>query len=153
MKSISINTVPVAFMGFVALLMMGGSFSFAYAANDDDEAIVGTPRISESKALAVAEKTYTGNGTFTDIELEMEHGVLVYAVEYTEKDGNEVDVKVNAKNGEIVVMESDKDELTDDDEGDDKDDDNDANQNKRMQTLINSLTQLIELLHKKALLS
>lgn len=153
MKSISINTVPVAFMGFVALLMMGASFSFAYAANDDEEAIVGTPRISESKALAVAEKTYTGNGTFTDIELEMEHGVLVYAVEYTEKDGNEVDVKVDAKNGEVVVMESDKDELTNDDEGDDKDDDNDANQNKRMQTLINSLTQLIELLHKKALLS
>lgn len=153
MKKISINTVPLAFVGFVTLLMMGASFSFVYAANDDDEAIVGTPRISESKALAIAEKTYTGNGTFTDIELEMEHGVLVYAVEYTEKDGNEVDVKVNAKNGEVVVMESDKNELTDDDEGDDEDDDNDANQNKRMQTLINLLTQLIELLHKKALLS
>jgi uncharacterized protein YpmB len=117
------------------------------AATDDDEAIVGTASISESKALSVAEKAYTGSGTFTDIELEMEKGVLVYAVEYTEKDGNEVDVKIDAKTGVVVLIESDKDEAVDDDL-DDADED-DADTTAKMQTLINLLNQLIALLRQQ----
>ena len=152
MKNTAINKVPLALAGLVALLMLGVSYSFAYA-DKGDEPIVGTPSITESKALAIAEKTYTGKGRFTDIELEMEKGVLVYAVEYTEKDGNEVDVKINAKTGALVVMESDKDEPTDDDKNDDKDDHSDVNKAAKMQTIINLLNQLMDLLRQKALLS
>lgn len=155
MKNTAINKVPLALAGLVALLMLGVSYSFAYADKGDkgDGPIVGTPSITESKALAIAEKTYTGKGRFTDIELEMEKGVLVYAVEYTEKDGNEVDVKINAKTGALVVMESDKDEPTDDDKNDDKDDHSDVNKAAKMQTIINLLNQLMDLLRQKALLS
>ena len=132
-----------------SLVFIGMSFSFAFAATDDDDApIVGKAKITESKALAIAQKAYTGKGKFTDIELEMEKGILVYGVEYTESDGNEVDVKVNAKTGAVVVVESDKDEPIDDDddEGDDEDDD------KRIankHTLINLLNQLIALLKQQ----
>lgn len=45
----------------------------------------------------------------------MEGDVLVYVVEFTESDGNEVDVKLNAKTGAVVLIESDKDEIEDDD--------------------------------------
>ena len=130
-----------------SLVFIGMSFSFAFAATDDDDApIVGKAKITESKALAIAQKAYTGKGKFTDIELEMEKGILVYGVEFTESDGNEVDVKVNAKTGAVVVVESDKDEPIDDDEGDDEDDD------KRIankHTLINLLNQLIALLKQQ----
>jgi len=134
----------------MVLAFLAMTTGFAFAAEDDDEPIVGTAEISESKALGIAEKAYTGNGTFTDIELEMEKGVLVYAVEYTEKDGNEVDVKLNAKTGAVVVIESDATEPFDDDEGDTDEDDGDKT--ARMQTLINLLTQLIALLKTQAAL-
>ena len=128
-----------------SLVFAGLSFSFAFAAtNDDDAPIVGKAKITESKALAIAQKTYTGKGKFTDIELEMEKGILVYGVEYTESDGNEVDVKVDAKTGAVVVVESDKDEPIDDDEGDSEGDGRTA----KMQTLINLLNQLIALLKR-----
>ncbi len=137
----------ITYSVLLALMILGASFSFAFAATDDaDEPIVGTAKISESKALGIAEAAYTGNGKFTDIELEMEKGVLVYAVEYTESDGNEVDVKVDAKTGEVVLVESDRDEAVDDDINDD---DGDENQIAKMHTLINLLNQLIELLKQK----
>ena len=130
----------------ITLVLLGMTFSFAFAENDD-EPIVGKAEISESAALAVADKAYTGDGKFTDIELEMEKGVLVFAVEYTENDGNEVDVKVNAKTGAVMVVESDRDEPIDDDLGDDEDEDN---KTSKMQTLINLLTQLIALIKQQA---
>ena len=152
MTNTLIRKVPLALVGLVALLMLGASFSFAYA-DEKDQPIVGTPSISESKALAVADKAYTGAGTFTDIELEMEKGVLVYTVEYTESDGNEVDVKINAKSGALVLMESDKDEPTDDDKNDKENDDKDVNKAAKMKTIINLLNQLIDLLRQKSLLN
>ena len=131
----------------LALVFAFGAFGVAHASDDDDQPIVGTAYISESAALTIAEDAYTGNGRFTDIELEMEGGVLVYAVEYTESDGNEVDVKINAKNGAIVLIESDKDEPVDDDEGDDE---GESEQVGKMQTLINLLNQLLTLLRAQA---
>lgn len=78
--------------------------------NDKDEKVVGTASISEADAKEIALKTYKGDGAITNIKLEMEDKVLVYGVEFTEKDGNEVDVKINAKTGAVVKVESDKDE-------------------------------------------
>ncbi len=130
------------------LVLLGASCSFALAATDDEGGpIVGTPAISESKALSIAENAYTGDGAFTDIELEMEDGILVYAVEYTEGDGNEVDVKINAKTGTVVLVESDRDEAIDDDVNDT---DDDEDQVAKMQTLINLLNQLIVLLRQQS---
>jgi|CXWL01.1.fsa_nt_gi hypothetical protein len=140
-------TVAVVFL-VATLLFFGMSFSFAFAAEDSDAPIVGTPSITESNALSIANKAYTGNGVFTDIELEMERDVLVFAIEYTEKDGNEVDVKVNAKTGTVILVESDADEAEDDDEGDAEEDDG-SEQIANMRTLINLLTQLVALLRQQ----
>ena len=136
LPTLSVTLMLLAFLAFTT--------GIAFAADDVDEPVVGKAEISESKALGIAEDAYKGNGAFTDIELEMEHGVLVYGIEYTEKDGNEVDVKVNAKTGAIVVIESDATEAEDDDVGDTEEDDNTST--ARMQTLINLLNQLIALL-------
>jgi hypothetical protein len=127
------------------LLVLGGTFSTARGATSDDteSPVVGTAKITESEALGIAGKAYTGAGKFTDIELEMEADVLVYAIEYTEQDGNEVDVKIDAKTGRVVLVESDKDEAVDDDQNDTEGDDV---QVTKMQSLINLLNQLIALL-------
>lgn len=149
MKTISVGSVAASLATIIALFL-GASFSFVHAETDDDDArIVGTPRISESTALKIADKTYTGTGKFTDIELEMEDNVLVFAIEYTEHDGNEVDVKIDAKTGKVVLVESDKDELVDDDLGDEEDEEG-SNEEANKQVLINLLTQLIALLKKQA---
>jgi hypothetical protein len=135
-----------AVIAMLALLLLALGASVAFAAEEEDQAIVGTPAISESSALAAANKAYVGSGVFTDIELEMEQGVLVFAIEYTEKDGNEVDVKVNAKTGIVMLVESDKDEAVDDDLGDEDEDEKLSN----MQTLINLLNQLVALLRQRS---
>lgn len=134
----------------LAFVGLGASTSFAEDDNDDEQ-IVGTAELSESDALKIADKAYTGDGRLTDVELEMEQGVLVYAVEYTESDGNEVDVKLNADTGAIVVIESDKTEGPDDD-GDDEGDEGEGKGKDKtdtvasMQRLIDLLNQLIVLL-------
>lgn len=149
MKNTTMYKTTIVHSMLLALMLLGASFSFAFAATDDEGGpIVGTPAISESKALSIADTAYTGDGAFTDIELEMEGGVLVYAVEYTESDGNEVDVKVNAETGTVVLVESDRDEAVDDDAHDTEEDEEGTTAN--MQTLINLLNQLIVLLSQQS---
>jgi uncharacterized membrane protein YkoI len=83
---------------------------------DDETPMAPQPgTISEVQAVSIAEATYKGDGKKTQVELEMENGILVYAIEFTEKDGNEVDVKINAKTGAVVLVESDKTDTEDDD--------------------------------------
>jgi hypothetical protein len=130
-----------------ALVFAAGTVPVAFAASTDDTAVVGTPSITEATAFETAGNAYTGTGTFTDIELEMEGDVLVYAVEFTESDGNEVDVKINAKTGAVLLIESDKDESVDDDAGDEEEDSTEVG---RIQTLINLLNQLLTLLRAQA---
>lgn len=149
MKTLHIYGKALAFVAFAMVVVFTTTFTFAFAATDtDDEPIVGTAKISESAALGIANKAYTGAGVFTDIELEMEGGVLVFAIEYTEKDGNEVDVKVDAKTGAVILVESDKDEAVDDD-ADDTDEDEENEKISNMQTLINLLNQLVALLRQQ----
>ena len=84
--------------------------------NDAEEAQV-TPQpgnISEAQAKSIATAAYKGNGKITEVGLEMDGGIQVYAVEFTEQNGNEVDVKINAKTGAVVKVESDVTETPDD---------------------------------------
>lgn len=144
----TLTKLPV--LATFVLALMFGTFSTAFAAQDETEPIVGTPSITESAALDIAADAYTGSGKFTDIELEMEKGVLVYAVEFTESDGNEVDVKINAKTGSVVLVESDKDEAVDDDLGDEEEDESVSAQTDKLRMLIDLLNQLIVLLRAQA---
>lgn len=97
----------------------GGTTVAPHAQTDADD--VDTPVtpeqgiLTEEEAIAIATATYHGNGTMTEVGLENENGVQVYAVEFTERDGNEVDVKLNAKTGAVVLVESDRDETGEDD--------------------------------------
>lgn len=70
--------------------------------------------ITEAHAREIAQKRYTGSGKPTEVVLENKKGVLVYGVEFTEADGNEVDVYVDAKSGLVVGIEDDRTEQGDD---------------------------------------
>jgi len=71
-------------------------------------------KISEAEAQAIAQKAYTGNGTLNESQLENEDGKIVYGIEFKETNGNEVDIKVDAKTGEIVKTEDDQNETDED---------------------------------------
>lgn len=173
--SYKVGAAAMASIAMVSVITLGLATSFAFAAeSDDDEPIVGTADISESEALRIADEAYTGAGSRTDIELEMEDGVLVYEVEYTESDGNQVDVKLNADTGEVVSIESDEtedpnDDMDDAEDENDTEEDNsgiddtdtsrvddsrltstDARVTERMERLINLLQQILDLLDERA---
>ncbi len=67
-------------------------------------------KITAEQAKSIALKAVNTDhvGPVTSIELEKEQGVTVFTVEFT-KDGIETDVKINAENGQVVLIQSDKD--------------------------------------------
>ena len=67
--------------------------------------------ITEEEAIQIALKRV--NGKVTDVEIERKKGHEVYAVEIDD-DGDEVDVFVDVKTGEIVGTERDSEEDEDD---------------------------------------
>ena len=69
----------------------------------------------EAKTIALETVNTEEVGDITDVELEDEDGILVYAVEFT-KDGIETDVKIDAETGEVVKMESDLNETEEENE-------------------------------------
>lgn len=146
--------IPALVLALALAASSGATLAFAQGAyDDDDQPVVGTPTLSEERARTIANDAYTGTGSYSDIELEMEDGVLVYSVEFTERDGNEVDVKINAKTGDVVLIESDRDEAMDDDVGDVEDDDDDTTVGSSTTLDVSNLTtaqmeQLLTLLQQ-----
>lgn len=69
--------------------------------------------ITEEEAVRIALKTVSGE--VTDVEIERKQGHEVYAVEIDD-DGDEVDVFVDIKTGEIVGTERDSEEDEEDDD-------------------------------------
>jgi hypothetical protein len=110
-------------------------------------------QISERDAREAAKDAYTGEGTQSDVELETKDGRDVYVVEYTESDGTEVDVLIDAMTGDLVRITSDDDDSDmDDDENDDdsdlnddeddsdmSDDDDDSGMNDENDDSVNSM--------------
>lgn len=73
--------------------------------------------MEQATQIALAEV----DGIVTEIELESEHGKLVYEIEVESADG-ETEVSIDAKSGEIVAVEKDDDGFgwgRDDDDDDD----------------------------------
>ena len=66
----------------------------------EDAALVGTAKITESEALAIAENAYAGY-TFVSDGLENENGTTVYGLVGT-KSGKSIEVKIDAANGNIL---------------------------------------------------
>ena len=67
---------------------------------DEDAALAGTAKISESDAIAAAEKAYPGY-TFVSNGLENENGTTVYGLVGT-KSGKSIEVKIDAATGSIL---------------------------------------------------
>ena len=90
--------------------------------NNDDEkqesaALQEQAKITKDNAVKIALASVDINvvGEMTDVELENEDGIVVYAVEFT-KDSVETDVKIDAATGKIVSSESDLTETEEDDD-------------------------------------
>ena len=90
--------------------------------NEDSSSLALQATLTEQEVRTIAQDAYAGNGTITQVELEDEDGVIVYGVEFTESDGNEVDVKINAKTGTVVKIEDDRTDSEEDDDGEMDDD-------------------------------
>ncbi|MCJ8007390.1 PepSY domain-containing protein [Lederbergia wuyishanensis] len=67
--------------------------------------------IEESTAIAQAKV----KGKVTDAELDDENGVVIYEVEITDLQGQQHEVKIDAKSGKILKVEKDENETKDDD--------------------------------------
>ena len=78
----------------------------------------------QAKTIALGAVNTNDVGEITDVELERENGIVVYAIEFT-KNGIETDVKINAADGTIIKIESDLDEKDKDEDISDVDDDSD----------------------------
>lgn len=77
--------------------------------------------ISEAKARQIAEAGYTGNGKITELLLakdEDDNNVsrVVYEIEFTETDGTQVDVKVDANTGKYLGIDAEDDKDGEQDE-------------------------------------
>lgn len=104
--------------------------------------------ISEGKARQIAEDNYTGKGKITEVQLgneEDDNGVstIIYEIEFTETDGNQVDVKVDAMSGKYLGedIEDGEDSET---ESDDTDKVKGANGNANIQALQMQLMSLLQ---------
>jgi uncharacterized membrane protein YkoI len=71
--------------------------------------------VAKIKAKRIYKRTFHDQAPITEVLLEKEGDTVVYAIEFTQKDGNEIDIKINARNGRLVKIEDDR---TDSDEDD-----------------------------------
>ena len=109
--------------------------------------------ISEAKARLIAERNHTTKGKITELILardEDQNNVsrVVYEIEFTETDGTQVDVKVDANSGVYLGIDTE-----DDNDGEDITNDvvspkNSANIQSLQMKLVSLLEQLIALLSK-----
>jgi uncharacterized membrane protein YkoI len=72
--------------------------------------------VSETKARQVANDGYAGNGAITEIRLARDDdnnnvSRIVYEIEFTEKAGTEVNVKVDAMTGAYLGVDTEDDEV------------------------------------------
>lgn len=74
-------------------------------------------KVTAEQAKTIAQKSVNLEevGAITDVDLENENGIFVYSVQFT-KDDIETDVKINAETGKVVKIESDKDEMGEEEE-------------------------------------
>ena len=67
----------------------------------------GLATITAEEATAAAAKSVPGD--VAEVELDNENGSVVYSVEITDADGRDIDVKVDAGNGNILDQQADDD--------------------------------------------
>lgn len=72
---------------------------------DEAKALEGLATISPSAAEAAATSAVPG-GTAESVELGNENGSVVYEVEVTDASGQEIEVKVDAGNGDVLAQET-----------------------------------------------
>ncbi len=112
-------TVPVTKDGAEGSEADEGSKADEDRADKDEQAKLEKVAKIDAKSASKA-ATDTVPGTVGDVELDEEHGNVVYEVEVTAKNGTETDVIVDAGDGKILAQETDEKSDDKDHESDDK---------------------------------
>ncbi|HEY4552835.1 MAG TPA: PepSY domain-containing protein [Bacillaceae bacterium] len=97
-------------LGAAGLILFGGAMGAGALSDSTAKANNGveSERISMEDASDIAIKA--AGGKVESIELEKEHGRLVYDIDMSEQsDDDDVEVKVDAVTGEIIKLEKDRD--------------------------------------------
>jgi uncharacterized membrane protein YkoI len=94
--------------GIVGIVLLGAMGAGAFAdqtssVNQDNKLNKNRISVDEAKAIALKEV----KGTVESVELEKEHGRLVYDVDVNSDDGNKVEIDVDAQSGKVVKVEDD----------------------------------------------
>lgn len=92
---------------------------------DEAAALEELATVTADEASAAASSA-NPDAVVDEVSLGNENGSVVWEVEMTDASGVELEVKVDAGNGAILVQESDDDESDDSDEADEADDADDA---------------------------
>lgn len=105
----------ILLIGITTVVLLGGAVGVGAIANDSKATAAKEPVISIEKAKEIASKEAEG-AKVESIELEREHGQLVYDVDldYPGSD-DDVEVDVSAATGEVVKVDDDRDDQKDDD--------------------------------------
>jgi uncharacterized membrane protein YkoI len=132
-----IRTIEKAILGVLLVLVLGiGSILVtAVATNKNPMELISSIRVADSgddsevseaeesaqlaplakitaeqaKTIAISAVDTKIVGEVTDVQLENENGNVIYAVEFT-KDNIETDVKIDAGNGKVLLVENDNNE-------------------------------------------
>lgn len=100
-----------------AALMSAGALTFAgaaYSQQEGDAVALQNAKVSLSQAIDAA-KAETG-GTAVEAEFEAGRGKAFYELDLIAADGSEIEVRVDAETGDVVLAEVDRDERDGDDE-------------------------------------
>lgn len=88
----------------VGALLMAGTSLTSYA-DDNDTPDINSVAVSIEQAIEIAKQASDGN--VISIELENDEGVLLWEIEMTSIDQQEVEIGVDANSGEILMLEED----------------------------------------------
>lgn len=86
---------------------------------NEAKSLEGLATISPADAEAAAAFAVPG-GTAESVELGNENGSVAYEVEVTDASGQEIEVKVDAGNGDVLATENESDETDEAEEGGDE---------------------------------
>lgn len=94
----------------IFLALVAGTINFGVRADDEDispgqirQMVENGEILSLAKIMSrYPEKTY---GKLLDLEVEHEHGKLVYELEFLRADGRVIELEINAKDGQLLKQE------------------------------------------------
>jgi len=105
------------------MVLLGGALGVGAMSNNDDASskveVKKENRISFEKAKEIAINKVEGS-RLDSIELEYDDGVLIYDIEVDRHDEDDIEIKIDAKTGEVLKLEDYRDDDDNDDDNENK---------------------------------